>query len=197
MNPEDTLTHGCKILDAVLLPQKFKFHMRGAGRGSGGNYAWGEYVRDGRRLEIHFRESLGLVRYHSGSDHASHEAYMKQLGVWSQCHYPGFSSDPMHAFVGLAHDLKFAGDFLSGDAGELKIASGKEAASREEETESLMAGYVGDTRAIEQIRVLFKQGRYAEVVSRFNQLKYPTRLNPSEMRIVEMARERQHRKSRP
>lgn len=191
MNPKEALIEGCRILDVVLLPEKFAFHFRDEGCGAGGNYAWGEYVRGDRRVEIHFRWSLGLVRYHVGCDNVSHEVYMKQLGVWSQCHYPGFSDDPMHAFEGLRHDLQFATDFLSGDASVLKVAAAREATTREEESDRLMASYVGDTLAIEQMRTLFRQGKYAEVVSQFEKLKYPNRLKPFELRIVESARKRQ------
>jgi hypothetical protein len=116
---------------------------------------------------------------------------MKQLGVWPQCRYPGFSSDPMHAFSGLAHDLLFAADFLSGDASVLKSAAECEAESNEEESGRLIAGWVGDKRAIEQMQALFKERQYAGVVSLFIQLKYPERLKPSELRMVEIAKKRQ------
>lgn len=75
-----------------------------------------------RRLEL-VRDGLGLVRYHLGSRSASHEYYMKELGAWPRCDYPGFPNDPINPFERLAHDLKFAGEFVSGDARLLLRAS--------------------------------------------------------------------------
>ncbi len=71
------------------------------------------------------RQRLGLVRYHVGDEHASHESYMREIGVWDQCHYPGFSSDPMNGFEELAHDLNFAGDFVTGSGADSTKSRGK------------------------------------------------------------------------
>jgi hypothetical protein len=84
-------------------------------------------VRGNRRLELHFRYSLGMVRFHIADQNASHEAYMRELGAWEGCRYPGFSDDPMDAFRNLAHDIAVAEDFLSGTGEVLRIASEKEA----------------------------------------------------------------------
>ena len=46
--PKDALLEGAKILDLVLLPKGFQFQLREKGRGSGGNFAWGEFVREDR-----------------------------------------------------------------------------------------------------------------------------------------------------
>ena len=51
---------------------------------------------------------------------------MRELGVREQCHYPGFSEDPKEAFLGLAHDLAFADDFLTGNGALLRQAAKKE-----------------------------------------------------------------------
>jgi hypothetical protein len=48
---------------------------------------------------------------------------MKQLGVFPHCQYPGFPNDPLDPFVWLAHDVRFAGEFISGDARLLLRAS--------------------------------------------------------------------------
>ena len=108
VDPKEALLDGAKILDPVLLPKGFQFQFRKEGKGSGGNFAWGEFVRKDRRLELHFRQSLGLVRYHVGDQSASHESYMQELGAWDQCRYPGFSEVPAAAFHDLAHDLGVA-----------------------------------------------------------------------------------------
>jgi hypothetical protein len=112
LHPKEELLDGAKILDPVLLPHGFRFQFREEGRGFGGNFSRGEFVREDRRLELHFRQSLGLMRYHVGNQSASHEWYMRELGVWDQCRYPGFSEDPAAAFHDLAHDLGLAEDFL-------------------------------------------------------------------------------------
>jgi len=122
-NPEQALLTGARILETVLAPNGFQFPIGGEGLGSGGRFAWGEFVRDDRNLELHFRQSLGLVRYHVGDHSAGHESYMRELGVSEQCKYPGFSSDPMNAFLSLARDLAFADDFLTGDALILRRAA--------------------------------------------------------------------------
>src|SRR5262245_53172019 len=118
MNPRTTLRRGAAILDAVLVPRGFRFEFRGHDLGSGGEFAWGEYVRGDRRLELHFRYSLGLVTYHAAELTLDHSRYMAALGAAERAAYPGFSNDPLAAFRDLAHDLlQFAAaDFLDGSA---------------------------------------------------------------------------------
>lgn len=90
------------------------------GKSSGGNFASGEYVKGDRRLEIHFRYSLGLVTYHMGDLSLPHQAYMRALlGKSGGNKYPGFSNDPLDGFRHLKHDLEnFCGDFLAGTGEE-------------------------------------------------------------------------------
>ena len=150
LQPKDVLLDGAKILESILLPEGFKFHFRGEGRGSGGNFAWGEFVREDRRLELHFRHTLGPVRYHVGDQSASHEPYMRELGVWDQCRYPGFSERATDSFHDLAHDVDLAKDFLSGSATTLRKAATKEARDTAVRHEDLMVGYSGDLQTREQ-----------------------------------------------
>ena len=75
------LLAGVELLDELLAPHGFRFEFRGADRGSGGEFAWGEYVRGERRLELHFRYSLGLVAYRVGGLWIAHEPYLRALGV--------------------------------------------------------------------------------------------------------------------
>lgn len=120
MNALETFRAGCKILDEVMNPHRF-FLVEGlSGKSSGGNFASGEYVKDDRRLEIHFRFSLGLVTYHLGSLSLSHESYMQALlGKNGGNQYPGFSDDPLEGFRHLSYDLShFCEDFLSGSGEE-------------------------------------------------------------------------------
>lgn len=188
--PKEALLAGVKVLDGVLRPSGFAFVFRDEGRGSGGPFSWGEYLRGNRRLELHFRQSLGLVTYHVSALGASHEAYMRGLGVWGQCRYPGFSDEPMSAFSNLAADLGYAADFLSGDALILRRVAADERARAAAMGEELMAGYVGDTASLETMRLHFRSGRFADVVSVFGQLKYPQRLSPADLKMVEIARRR-------
>jgi hypothetical protein len=188
--PQDALLNGAKLLDPVLLPKGFNFHFREAGRGSGGNFAWGEFVRQDRRLELHFRKNLGLVRYHVSNLSASHEPYMRELGVWPQCRYPGFSEDPAAAFHDLAHDLGLADDFLSGSAAVLRKAAVREASDTAEKDKRAMAVYLGDVRQRQQLRERFRKGGYGEVVALAKKLKYPDQMTETERRMVEIARKR-------
>jgi hypothetical protein len=129
-DPTTILLQGSRILETELRPLGFKFIFGAAGKGSGGVFATGDFIRDDRRLELHFRQSLGLVRYHIGTSSAAHDAYMRELGVQSECRYPSFSDDPLVAFHDLAHDLKFAVDFTNGDAVVLLRAAMAEARVR-------------------------------------------------------------------
>src|SRR3954454_10340293 len=142
--PKDTLLAGVSILALRLQPAGFAFEFREEGRGAGGCFAWGEFVRGDRRIELHYRRSLGEVSYRSANWKAAHEAYMRELGVWEQCRYPGFSSEYLQVFRGLAHDLGFAQDFLSGNASILRAAAKRELVVNAERSEQLTAGYVGD-----------------------------------------------------
>ena len=120
---------GRRMIGAVLEPHGFEYRPGSTGASSGGDFSSGEFVRGDRRLELHFRYSLGLVRYHIGSASISHEDYMRHTGHRSEAKYPGFSSDPLDGFRHLADDLKaFGHDFVSGDGASL-LAAIKAAAS--------------------------------------------------------------------
>lgn len=63
------------------------------------------------------------MRYHVGEESASHDSYMRELGMQERCHYPGFLEDPKDALLALAHDLAFADDFLTGNGALLRQAA--------------------------------------------------------------------------
>jgi hypothetical protein len=114
---------GRQILGAVLEPHGFEYRQGGRGQGSGGNFESAEFVRGDRKVELHFRYSLGQVRYHLGDVSISHEEYMRHTGHRSDAKYPGFSSDPLDGFRHLAADLHaFCGDFISGGGATLREA---------------------------------------------------------------------------
>ncbi|MDQ8024090.1 MAG: hypothetical protein REI94_19785 [Moraxellaceae bacterium] len=187
---KDLLLAGITILDGALAPQGFAFQFRGEGAGSGGPFAWGEFVRGDRRLELHYRNALGKVAYHVQDKSAPHESYMRQLGVWADCEYPGTSIGSLQGFRGLAHDLAYAKDFLDGDAKVLLLAAESEAAAAAVQRERLAASYAGDARCIEEMNSLFKAKRYADVVAAFDTLHSPHLLSEAQRRLVQLARNR-------
>ena len=115
--PTEILREGCSIFDPVMNEHGFSFQEGPAGRSSGGPSASGVYVNADRRLEIHFRYSLGLVTYQYKERSIDHESYMHALlGYNGGNRYPGFSDDTLAAFHGLAYDMQhFATAFLTGD----------------------------------------------------------------------------------
>jgi hypothetical protein len=114
--PTKLLLEGVKILDWVMNPFGFVFRFEAAGHGSGGDFAWGRYSRGDRSLELHFRHSLGLVRYQIARHSLDHESYMGFLGVHGCNQYHDFPKNPLDSFNALAHDLQaYCQDFLSGN----------------------------------------------------------------------------------
>jgi hypothetical protein len=187
---EEILRAGAEIVSGVLEEPGFAFKFESAGRGSGGHFAWGQFVRGDRRIEMHYRKSLGMVSFHIGSDVASHDAYFRELGVQDRCQYPGFSSEPLSSFSAFAHDLQFAADFLTGDGEILRRASKRQHLESSVESERLNARYAGDTERIAKMRSLFKQKRYADVVSTYGDLRYPHLLTDAERKLVQVAQSR-------
>lgn len=119
-NPKKILEDGRSFLDPVLAGHGYSWSPGKPGIGSGGRFAFGEYVRGNRRLEIHFRYTLGLVSYHVGSEKVDHQSYMRALlGPGGDNLYPGISIDPLDGFRHLAHDLnRFCITFLEGSDAE-------------------------------------------------------------------------------
>jgi hypothetical protein len=121
MNPQEVLDRGVAELSEILGPAGFEFIDTGGGIGSGGPFASGEFVRGDRRLELHVRQALGLVRYHFDEVSLSHEDLVRGLrglhGIAEPAEYPGFSDDPSASFRHLRHDLeRFGAIFLTGGA---------------------------------------------------------------------------------
>ncbi len=108
-------------LAEVLGPAGFEFVQTEDGDGSGGPFASGEFLRGDRRLELHVRSSLGLVRYHFGEESLSHEDLVRGVraleAISTEGQYPGFSNDPMAGFRHLRNDIdRFGAIFLRGGA---------------------------------------------------------------------------------
>ena len=115
---------------------------------------------------------------------------MRELGVWDDCHYLGFSSDPLHAFVGLAHDLKFAEDFLHGSAEVLRRAAVKEAGTIAQQADSEMASAVGDTDRLSTLHTAFYAREYDRVIATASELKFPERLSNMQRSMIQIARKK-------
>ncbi len=115
-NPLETLKAGVGILDDLMKQHQFSASTNVIGQGSGGTFASNEFIRGNRKLEIHFRYSLGLVTYHVGKISLSHEDYMwSVIGKRWASHYPGFSRDPLDGFRDLRRDLEdYGATFLTG-----------------------------------------------------------------------------------
>ncbi len=192
INPREILLAGCEILNPIMLAHGFAFVEGLSGKGSGGNFASGEYVRNERRLELHFRFSLGLVSYHLSDWVVSHLSYMRELlGEAGGNRYPGFSDEPLDGFRNLAYDLEnFADDFLTGSGEVLVKAARKEAEYITAENHLDMAGYVGDTRKREEARRLFRENQFQKVVENLESLVYPELLKESELKILEISKKK-------
>jgi hypothetical protein len=119
-SPNECLRKGSAILNPVFSKYGFEFKWGGSGHSSGGPYAFGAFVNGERKLELHYRFSLGLVQYHFGQLSLDHESYMGVvLGPSGGNHYPGFSEKPEDQFADLKFDLEhYASAFLLGNADE-------------------------------------------------------------------------------
>ncbi len=103
--------------------------------------------------------------------------------------YPGFSDDPLDGFRHLAHNLEnFASDFLNGSGEALIQAALKETEKQSVQQNVLMAGYVGDTRKLQEARILFRESDYRGVVERLESLSYPELMSASERKILEISK---------
>lgn len=120
MTPREVLDRGVVELAQLLGPAGFTYSGTDDD-GSGDGLASGEFQRGDRRLELHVRRSLALVRYHFGEQSLSHEDLVRGVraldGIAAEAQYPGFSDDPAAGFHHLRADLDRFGDiFLTGGA---------------------------------------------------------------------------------
>lgn len=121
---ERILAAGAELLKDVVVPYGFVFTADRVGDSSGGEFASGWYLSWDRRLELHVRHSLGLVRYHVGAVTLTHADYMRALLRGQPSRYPGFNDDPLDDFRDLAADLAaHAGDFLHGSGDQFRACA--------------------------------------------------------------------------
>ena len=120
----DILRDGSEILKPVMNKHGFSFSIDGAGSSSGGNSAFGSWKKKDRKLEYHFRSSLGLVKYSLSTKTIEHEFFLWAIsGEQHKAKYPGSSKDPIDGFHRLRDDLnQFCAVFLTGSDLELTYA---------------------------------------------------------------------------
>jgi hypothetical protein len=116
---EDHLRTGVAELESLFALHGFRFTQLDSGSSSGGAFARGEYRRGDRFVELHFRQSLGLISYHVGSASLGHEEYVRAVRaidhIAEASAYPGFFKDSISEFRALADDLRrFGPRFLAG-----------------------------------------------------------------------------------
>jgi hypothetical protein len=121
VTPKQVLELGAAELAKVLEPAGFIFIDGGEESGGGGPSASGDFLKGDRRLELHVRSSLGLVRYHFGDYAITHEDFVRGVRgtdrIAGPSEYPGFGDDPLAGFRHLRADLeRFGGVFLTGGA---------------------------------------------------------------------------------
>ncbi len=187
------LEEGANLLAPVLAGHGFVFRHVSSGIGSGGDYAEGRMEALPRAIEMHFRNTLGLVRFHYGNHSVAHEHYMKHLGVTDRCEYPGYSESPMSGFQHLAHDLQaFGADFFG--SGEKLIAASKiEAEEEAARAQEYQLSASGDPRARLMAREAFRCGDYHNTIRLLTNMQFPGELSSSELKLLSIAQKRMNK----
>ncbi|MEP7267594.1 MAG: hypothetical protein ABI844_08190 [Saprospiraceae bacterium] len=191
LTPEQYLLDGIKILSPYFEPKGFHFKLAGTGQGSGGHFAFGQFVCGDKEIELHFRWSLGLVSYTVGNVVLGHEGYINLLEKHGQNKYPNFSDEPNDAFKCLKFDLEnLLQDFAENNA----ILFRQKALENLIEIEKHQAIkinadkkiYSGDQRIIDQAKVEFKNGNYLQVDNLKSQIKRLDLLTIMEKKIFDL-----------
>ena len=184
------LREGAQLLVDALGGHPFEYREVVSGVGSGGDFVEGRIEAPTRAIEIHFRNTLGLVHYHLRGSSVSHDFYMKHLGVRDRCRYPGYSEDPMEGFRNLAHDIRAFGQDFLGKGDQLVDAARAESEEQAVRGRDLNIGYTGDRRARQDAREAFKAGDYRKTIELLTTLQYPDDLSASEVKLLAMAQKR-------
>lgn len=201
LTPEQELRDGVKILSPYLEPLGFKFQLKETGKGSGGHFAYGHFYNNGglfsktRKIELHFRWSLGLVSYFVGDLALSHQDYVDLLSKHGQNKYPNFSDNPQDAFHCLLWDLQhLLNDFTENNAVIFKEKAPKRINEIKQQQKIINQAdkkiYSGDQRLIDQAKAEFKKGNYLQVDKLRQQLQYPELLSATEKKLFELNDER-------
>ncbi|WP_157068068.1 hypothetical protein [Desulfosarcina cetonica] len=120
-NKTDIIQKGADIMAPVFKKYGFVFSIEGEGQSSGGEFAFGSWCKGNRRLEFHYRYTLGLVNYFLGEERIGHQWYLWAVtGKKHSGSYPGNSEDPVDSFSRLKNDIeKYCDIFLQGSDNEL------------------------------------------------------------------------------
>lgn len=120
-NPQELLEEGRKLLAPILEPHGFVYKAGELGKGSGGHFAKGAFVRSDRKVEFWFRFSLSAGYEFRGMSCAHEDLIWAITGEEGRNKYPGYGEDPLDGFRDLADDLKNFGEaFITGSDSELK-----------------------------------------------------------------------------
>lgn len=191
--PENYLNDGASILSTYLRPLGFKFEFLGTGNGSGGEYAFGHFIKIGRffsktkRIELHFRGSLGFVTYFNGDLEISHTDYIDLVDKHGQNKYPNFSENPLDAFHCLLWDLQnLLNDFTENNAKVFRQKSSQIKKQQQLLEQARTKDYSGDQNLIKQARIEFRKGNYKEVDKLKHQIKHPELLSDTEKKLFEL-----------
>ena len=197
MTPEQHLSEGVKVLSPYLEPLGFRFELKGTGKSSGGTFAYGHFIKRGRlfgrqrKIELHFRFSLGLVSYTVGDLVLSHQDFVDLLDKHGKNKYPNFSDDPQDAFHCLLWDIKnILNDFTEHKAVIFRQKASKRLKEIRKGQEAMQQNDLknssGDQCLINKASIAFKKGHYREVDRLKQQLKYPALLSRTEQKLFEL-----------
>tara|TARA_R110002096_G_scaffold28336_16_gene85961 strand:+ start:2415 stop:3029 length:615 start_codon:yes stop_codon:yes gene_type:complete len=197
-SPTQYLQQGAELLSKYLNPLGFKFRLKGEGSGSGGSFAYGEFVKkrgffkSQLTIELHFRHALGIVIYKIGSMALTHEQYVELLGMKGENKYPGFSWNPVQTFEELLHDLRnlltdfteFDGKIFQDQAPKI-LAELSQKHLVDEQLEQKL--YSGDSRILSEARDELKNGNFEKVLKLERQISNKNLLTKTERLMFEIA----------
>lgn len=191
LDADKMMLKGAEYLMPVLQPLGFEFSIVKSGVSCGGPFCEAEFSLGPRRIELHFRRQLGLVRYHIGNVNASHKSYIQALSAETESQYLQIYHDPMDGFRRLAHDFALIrSDYMENEAQILIKAAEAERRWNAEQNKRMMVFYSGDSRTKSKARDAFREGKYDAVVKLLNKLQYPNDLTLAEQKMLAIA----HRK---
>lgn len=98
MTPIESLKAGADKLRLLLGPHGFQYVPGPTGASSGGLFACGSFVKDGRALEFSVRYGLGQVEYAIDGWRIGHEDYIRFAGQWGRHRYPDFGRSVLESF---------------------------------------------------------------------------------------------------
>lgn len=121
---------------------------------------------------------------------------MTALGIASEAHYPSFEDDSISGYTAWLHDLQtMLSPFFAGpEQGFIAIASRYMEQQRQQyahDARELNYRATQEPRLKAQVRELFFQGRYREVVLLESQIRFPEFLSKAEQQLFALARKRQ------